>query len=212
VRRATAAELKETIYRLDGPLRWALGEANELLRRVDVRPGHVVLDLGAGTGYVTLPLARAVGDEGVVHCLDQYGELLEVLEGKVRRSGLAHRLRPQQGSATDLPYPDESFDFVFSTYLLHELAEDAPAALSEVHRVLKPLGQVVLADYRRIADPERRREIEGWYAAQADGGGDGEVHLRFELGEVERMLLAAGFREIELASWLDFHMHAVARK
>lgn len=206
------AELRETVYRLDGPLRWALGEADELVRRAGVRPGATVLDVGAGTGYLSLPLARAVGPSGRVHCVDASPDLLEVLRAKARRAGLGERVTAHTGSALALDHPDGRFDFVFSSYLLHELDAGAPAALREMHRVLRPLGRVALADYRRIADEGRRREIEAWYGAQADGGGEGEEHLRFSLDDVERMLLDAGFRDPWLGTFLDFHLHAVATR
>ena len=207
-----APEVRETLYRLDGPLRWAIGEAHELLRKVHVRSGDTVLDVGAGTGYLALPLARAVGSAGRVHCADLSKNLLERLEEKARSQRLAERLCATECSALELPYPDDTFDFVFSSYLLHELGDAAPVALREMHRVLRPLGQVVLADYRKLADEGRQREIEAWYAAQRDNAGEDEIHLRFGLEDVEKMLLAAGFHGIELASWLDFHLHAIARK
>lgn len=206
------AEIRETIYRLDGPLRWSLGEPYELIRKVALRAGDTVLDVGAGTGFLSLPLARAVGPDGGVHCVDLCGALLEVLEGKARKSRLLDRMRLQEGSALRLDQPSDRFDFVFSSYLLHELGDDAPTALREMHRVLKPLGQLVLADFRKLEEPERCAEIEAWYGAQADGGGVNERHLRFSLADMERMLLAAGFQDIRLETWVDFHMHVVARK
>jgi SAM-dependent methyltransferase len=208
----TATEIKETIYRLDGPLRSAIGETEQLLRRVRLMPDSTVLDVGAGTGYLSLPLARVLDEGGCVYALDTCGELLQVLETKASQRGLDGRIRTSQGSALRLEYPSASFDFVFSSYLLHELAEQAPAALREMHRVLKPLGEIVLADYRLTADQDRCRQIEEWYQAQADGAGPGELHLRFRLQDIESMLLAAGFHNIRLSTWMEFHMHAVATR
>ena len=207
-----AAAIQETIYRLDGPLRQVLGEPEALLQQAPVRPGSQVLDVGAGTGYLSLTLARAVGRQGRVHCVDACPELLHVLQGKAHRQGLSERLSLHAGSALRLDFPDEHFDAIFSSYLLHELAEQAPAALREMYRVLRPLGQVVLADFRRVEDSQRCREIEAWYGAQADGGGEREVHLRFSLADMERMLLEAGFRQPRLSTWMDFHMHIIATK
>lgn len=204
--------IRETIYRLDGPLRQVLGEPETLVRHAPVHPGCRLLDLGAGTGYLSLTLARAAGPQGLVHCVDACPELLQVLEAKAAREGLSARLRLHAGSALRLDFPDDHFDAVYSSYLLHELGEEAPAALREVYRVLRPLGRVALADFRRLEDHERAREIEAWYGAQADGGGEREVHLRFSLADMERMLLDAGFRRPSLSTWLDFHMHAIAAK
>jgi ubiquinone/menaquinone biosynthesis C-methylase UbiE len=204
--------VRETIYRLDGPLRWALGENYELADRANLQPGARVLDVGAGTGYLTLTLARRVGRDGSVVALDSSDELLAVLAAKAEKADLSPPIRCVRGSALALELPDNELDAVFSSYLLHELCEAAPRALAEMHRVLRPGGRLVLADYRRIEDIPRRREIEAWYAAQKDSVGPDEVHLRFAIGDLERMLVGTGFEQVELTTWKEFHMHASARK
>ncbi|MFI6443641.1 class I SAM-dependent methyltransferase [Kitasatospora sp. NPDC050543] len=209
---AQSPEIAETIYRLDGPLRWALGEVQELLRDAGAAPGQQVLDVGAGTGYAAVPAARAVGPQGSVHCVDGSAELLDVLTARAAKEGVADRLSHTVGPVVPLPVADSSVDLVLSTYVLHELAQDAGAAIAEMHRVLRPGGKVALADYRKTADRARNREIEAWYARQPDGAGPEEVHLRFTLGDMEEMLRAAGFQQIELRTWHDFHVHAIASK
>jgi ubiquinone/menaquinone biosynthesis C-methylase UbiE len=204
--------IRETIYRLDGPLRWALGENHELADLAGLRPGGRALDVGAGTGYLTLTLAKRVGRDGLVAAVDSAPELLAVLAAKAEKANLSPPIRCVRGSALALQFPDDEFDAVCSSYLLHELCEGAPHALAEMHRVLRPGGRLVLADYRRIEDIPRRREIEAWYAAQKDAVGPDEVHLRFALGDIERMLVGTGFEQIEVATWKEFHLHARARK
>jgi len=210
--RLPPGQLHETIYRLDGPLRWAIGENVDLVRRGGVQPGARVLDVGAGTGYLSILLADAVGDKGETYCLDLAPQLLEALTLKARRAAVKGAVIPVVAPAQATGLPDNYFDAVFCAYMLHETGDEALAALCEMRRVLKPNHPVVLADYRRIEDPVRLQEIEGWYRAQDDAAGSDEVHLRFSLSDVERLLGEAGFHHIELATWADFHVHATAIK
>jgi len=203
--------LNETIYRLDGPLRWVLNENRDLVCRAEVQEGSKVLDLGAGTGYLSLMLAEVVGASGLVYCLDRSSQLLELIQKKAKKKGLRN-IQLVNTNAHSLDFPDNHFDAVLSSYLFHELADLAPQTVKECYRVLKPLRKFVIADFRRIEDKERLQEIEKWYAAQRDGAGEGEQHLRFSLQDLERMFVEAGFRSIEISTWLDFHMHGIAIK
>nr|VFK25662.1 MAG: Ubiquinone/menaquinone biosynthesis C-methylase UbiE [Candidatus Kentron sp. MB]VFK29647.1 MAG: Ubiquinone/menaquinone biosynthesis C-methylase UbiE [Candidatus Kentron sp. MB]VFK74853.1 MAG: Ubiquinone/menaquinone biosynthesis C-methylase UbiE [Candidatus Kentron sp. MB] len=204
--------VRETVYRLDGPLRWAIGENTALVRKGDVDIGETVLDVGAGTGYLSLPLAKAVGDTGHVICLDTSPELLGVLRTKARRHSLENRLCFEISNSKQIPFAENYFDAVFSSYTLHECGPQADVLLGEMCRVLKPHRKLVLADYRAIEDENRRKQIEAWYQAHGDNACDDELHLRFSLAELERMLHEVGFSSIELCTWADFHMHAVAIK
>jgi len=206
--------MKELIYRLDGPLRWATKENLEIVRKADIQPGWRVLDVGGGTGYISIPLAMAVRPNGCVYSVDQVAQLQEVIKQKAKKMGLENQIKLVPSEVSSLPFPDNHFDAVLSSYLFHELPDSAPKVLKELYRVLKPGKKVVIADFRRIEDAERREEIEKWYRKQNVEGieDDEDIHLRFSLKDLEAMLLAAGFHHIEVSTWLEFHMHGEAVK
>jgi len=202
----------ETVYRLDGPLRWATGENRLLVRKGHVEPGWRALDAGCGTGYLTIPLAEAVGAEGRVDCIDQSAALIAVAVGKLQARRIADRVVAKQGDILALPFDDECFDAVFTSYTLHELGARVDLAMAELNRVLKPGGRAVLADYMRIADTVRCREIETWYGAQRMGDNGDHIRLRFSASEYKCMMRQAGFVSVSAASWCEFHVHLTGTK
>lgn len=148
-------------------------------------------DVGAGTGYAHRPRRPRDGPDGNVHCVDGSGPLLDVLEKRAAREGLAPQVTTEVGALAPLPAPDTSLDLVLCTYVLHKLAETAAAVIAERHRVLRPGGRVAIADYRTTSDIARNRESEAWYARQPGGAGPDGRHLRFSLEELEEMPAAA---------------------
>jgi ubiquinone/menaquinone biosynthesis C-methylase UbiE len=102
-------------------------------------PGERLLEVGAGTGAYPLPVARAVGPEGALDAFDVQREMLGELMRRAQRQGIAN-VRPEQGDASRLPYPDASFDGAFLVTVLHEIP-DRDAALREMHRVVKAGGR-----------------------------------------------------------------------
>lgn len=103
-----------------------------------VGPGQRVLDVGCGTGAATLAAADRVGRGGAVVGLDASPEMLAV----ARRKDAAVDWR--EGRAEALPFPDGSFDAVVSQFAMMFFA-DAPAAVREMLRVLRPGGRLVVA-------------------------------------------------------------------
>jgi ubiquinone/menaquinone biosynthesis C-methylase UbiE len=116
----------------------------EMITLAGLRDGHRVLDVGCGIGNLlrsTGKLYRTVELVG----LDPDPKALSRAARKARRAGLTVQL--DRGFAQELPYPDGSFDRVFSSLMLHHLDSGSKdALLAEVRRVLRPDGILVLAD------------------------------------------------------------------
>jgi ubiquinone/menaquinone biosynthesis C-methylase UbiE len=105
-----------------------------------IRAGQHVLDMGCGTGRFTVPLAEC---GAIVTGFDISRAMLDVADRKLTERGLKADLR--EGDMSALPFPDSSFDFVASMLaLMHIPLDDRPAVFSEVQRVLKPGGRMLL--------------------------------------------------------------------
>ena len=108
------------------------------------RAGERVLDLGVGPGFLASEVAALVGPDGLVAGVDVSESMLAIARTRVV-DGPAAPVQLRIGSATDLPYEDQSFDAVVSTQVL-EYVNDIPAALAEIRRVLRPGGRVLVLD------------------------------------------------------------------
>lgn len=125
---------------------------DDLKRMGAMLQGHshaAVLDLGCGGGHVTYTVAPHVAS--VVACDLSYA-MLEAVEREAKDRGLSN-ISVQQGSAEHLPFENGQFDWVLSRYSAHHW-HNLPTALSEIARVLKPGGTVLLADLAAPTDPK----------------------------------------------------------
>ncbi len=126
-----------------------------------VAEGMRLLDVGCGTGDLTLILARRVGPGGKVVGLDLTPEMLAVAREKVAASSLSARIDLVEGNALALPFPDESFDGVTAGFSLRNMA-DLDGALREMYRVLRPGGFCLSLD---VSKPSSRpvRAVFLWF-------------------------------------------------
>ncbi|MEU6644018.1 class I SAM-dependent methyltransferase [Saccharomonospora sp. NPDC046836] len=116
----------------------------EMITLAGLRDGHRVLDVGCGTGNLLRSTGKRYPKVELVG-LDPDPKALARAGRKARRAGVTVRL--DRGFAEELPYPDGSFDRVFSSLMLHHLdTASKDALLAEVRRVLRPDGLLVLAD------------------------------------------------------------------
>ena len=136
-----------------------------LLEILEPAEGERILELGPGTGYYTLPVAARLEPAGVLEILDIRQSFLDHTVEHARHRGLTN-IVPSLGDGGALPYPDGYFDAAYLITVLGEIP-DPEAALSELGRVLKPAGRLVVGEI--FIDPDFPRL--GWLVECARGAG-----------------------------------------
>jgi ubiquinone/menaquinone biosynthesis C-methylase UbiE len=117
-------------------------QREQVLRSLNLAPGEHVLDIGSGPGFLAYEMAVAVGRKGRVCGIDASEPMLGM---SMQRCAALPWAEFRVADAAHLPYPDESFDAAVSTQV-YEYVSDIPAALAELHRVLRPDGRAAILD------------------------------------------------------------------
>lgn len=126
-----------------------------LIRRVFIRElkkqplGQTITDIGCGPGYLLQAIAQELPEKELTG-VDISKEMIGRARTNFRSMGSGGRVEFRQGSAENLPFDDDTQDFIVSTFSLHHWA-DPQHAFSEIYRVLKPGGQMLIFDLRRDA-------------------------------------------------------------
>jgi demethylmenaquinone methyltransferase/2-methoxy-6-polyprenyl-1,4-benzoquinol methylase len=134
----------------DGVVEWGfLGSGGAYrrwaLQRAGLRRGDRLLDVACGTGLVAVAAMKVLGSAEAITCLDPSEEML-----KVAKTKLAARF--VRGRAEQLPFSDETFDFLSMGYALRHVTS-LEEAFGEYHRVLKPGGQLLILE---VTKPQGR--------------------------------------------------------
>ncbi len=176
----------------DPLIRWFLRESTfkrRLIQLAQIENGHRVLDIGCGTGTLTLMTKRAFPKADVL-AIDGDAHILDIARRKAQQENLVVTF--ERGMSFNLPYPDGSFDRVVSSLLFHHLTrENKERTLREIFRVLRPGGELHVADWGK---PHNTLMRAAFYLVQLlDGFTTTQDNVN---GLLPAMLVESGFRDV----------------
>jgi len=157
-----------------------------VIELANVKPGDEVLDVGCGTGNLTLTAQSYAGPGGRVYGIDAAPEMIEVAKKKASRSGLGVVF--EVGLIEELAFPDATFDVVISRLAIHHLPDDLKRrGFKEILRVLKPGGHLLIADFKPPTNPVLNHIASALV---------GSHMMKTNIWSLPAMLASAGFVEI----------------
>lgn len=164
---------------LERPERESEENVEGALDAISLRPGMTVGEVGAGTGYVSLRMAKRVGATGKVYATDLQRAMLDVLRQNAARAGI-HNVETILGSEADPRLPAAQIDLIILVDVYHEFSQPQKM-LQGIRAALKPDGRLVQLEYRKedpavpilfdhkmsVAEARAEVEAEGFKFAQA---------------------------------------------
>jgi ubiquinone/menaquinone biosynthesis C-methylase UbiE len=178
---------------LEAPDRDRWQRPDRIMDALGIADASRVADVGAGSGWFTIRLARRVGPQGLVYAEDVQQEMLNAISRRVQREGLAN-VRPVLGRGADPRLPPGSLDVVMIVDAYHEI-DDRVTLLSNVALSLKPQGRVGVVDFR------------------LEGGGPGpDLDERVDPEVVVADAMRAGLRMVASETFLPFQYFLIFGK
>lgn len=165
----------ETLIRLyEDPGRQEWQRPQQVIDRLSVRPGDVVADIGAGTGYFSVLFAEKTGKSGTVYAVDIDRNMVEYVEQRAKREGLPN-IRSILAKADDPALAKDSVDLIFicNTYMF---IADRDLYLARLRNALKQNGRLAIVSYNQVDSPEGP-----------------PIHTRISREKTVREVLEAGF-------------------
>jgi ubiquinone/menaquinone biosynthesis C-methylase UbiE len=140
-----ALKVEEWTEKFETQSREIFHQRQEIVAAVGLKPGMKVADIGAGTGLFTLPFANAVGPEGKVYAVEIAKNFLRHIRARAEKANVETVLC----TVRSVELPEGSIDLAFICDVYHHF-EFPQASLASLHRALKPGGEIVLIDFKRI--------------------------------------------------------------
>jgi ubiquinone/menaquinone biosynthesis C-methylase UbiE len=135
---------------LASPLRRLIQNPEKILAPY-ISHGMSVLDIGCAMGYFSLPLARMVGEQGKVICIDVQEKMIQSLVKRAKKAGLLERVEPRICPSASLGINDLSgrIDFALAFAVVHEVP-DKERLFQEIYQSLKENGVALIAEPKGI--------------------------------------------------------------
>jgi ubiquinone/menaquinone biosynthesis C-methylase UbiE len=133
---------------LDAPDRDLWQRPDLIMDAMGIADGSVVADIGAGSGWFTIRLARRVGPQGLVYAEDVQQEMINAISRRVSREGF-NNVQAKLGTINDPKLPTQSLDAALLVDSFHEVDEkDRVTMLANLAKALKPSGRLGIIDFR----------------------------------------------------------------
>ena len=181
--------LPEYLTVMEGERRVSELQVGKVVETLKIKPGAKVADVGAGSGLFTRPLAKQVGDRGLVYAAEIRQDLVEYLRRQARDQKLGN-VRVVL-AAEDDPRLPEPVELIVIIDTLHHI-KNQPTYLKNLRRHLTPGGRVAVIDFKRD------------YPANHD-------HLKYTLADLEGWMRGAGYEPAECHDFLAGNFFVIYR-
>ena len=156
------------------------------LELAQLKPGDQVLEVGCGTGTLSLAAKQKVGATGKVYGIDPLPEMIELSQRKAAQAGAD--ITFQRGSIDAIPFPADQFDAVLCSFMIFHMSDPVRRrGIQEIQRVLKPGGRLVVVDLALPASRVPRAIAKALFGAM----------LQHDLRELVPLMQESGFVGVE---------------
>ncbi len=179
----------EYIKTLESERRISGLQVPQVIEALKISRGQRVADVGSGSGLFTRPMAKAVGESGVVFAIDIDPDLLKYVEKTGKEMQLSN-IRTVQATESDPKIP-EPVDLIAVIDTLHHI-DNRPTYLSNLKRYLRPQGRIAIIDFS-----------ETWPA--------GHENMKYSLADLEEWMKKAGYARVEKHDFLNNNFFVIYR-
>jgi ubiquinone/menaquinone biosynthesis C-methylase UbiE len=141
---------------------------DEVIAKLRLKPGHIVADIGSGSGVFSIPMAKAIAPNGILYAVDIDQKMLDYVADRAKKEGVTN-LRTVLGEYDDPKLPVKDVDVAFFHRVLH-MIEHRQAYLNATAPYLKPDGRIVVIDKNKEDSPDswmwlNQSDVDTWMAA-----------------------------------------------
>ncbi|MBV6431026.1 MAG: Ubiquinone/menaquinone biosynthesis C-methyltransferase UbiE [Bryobacteraceae bacterium] len=153
------------IAAMDNPHR--VLKVDEVIAKLELKPGMIVADIGSGSGSFSIPMAKAIAPNGILYAVDIDQAMLDHVAARAKEAGVSN-VRTVLGEFDDPKLPVKNADVAFFHRVLH-MIEHRQAYLNATARYLAPDGRVVVIEKNREDSPDwmwlNQPDVDSWMAA-----------------------------------------------